>query len=346
MHPELLELGPRELGPAGPILSLSPGEAALLAPDHPFLQHGEWRAFAGFERGTLGARLVASIDPRQSSNGMVVGCIGFATASDEGTPAPRGPATARVLAAALGWLRGRRVSAIRCPVQFSTWYGHRAITDGFPDQEGAPAFFLEPRSDRGLVDLLLANGFVPAHRAVSYAVDPEAVIGSARSTLGRLRRAGLDDRPFRAASLEEELRLLHRLSSDTFRASWGFSEISLDEFGTIYRPLADLADPELVRILETADGQPVGFGFAMPDGADRPGSGRFIVKSLGLLPVARRRYPGAGVGLAALVHRAASDRGYAGGIHALMTEGSMAHRLSMRWGTRLRSYATFVRVFR
>jgi len=343
MHPELLELDPGELGPAAPILSLSPGEAALLAPDHPFLQHGEWRAFAAFHGGTLTARLVASIDPRQASHGRAVGCIGFANVSDEEASAPSGTATEPVLAAAVGWLRERRVGVIRCPVQFSTWYGHRAITGSFPDSGGAPAFLLEPRSDRSLVDLLLASDFAPAHRAVSYAVDPEIVIVSARPALGRLYRAGLADRPLRASSLEEELRLLHRLSIDIFRGSWGFSEISIDEFGAMYRPLAHFADPELVRVLETADGHPIGFAFAMPDDAGLPGAGRFIVKSLGLLPEMRRRYPGAGAGLAALIHLAARDRGYDGGIHALMAQDSMAHRLSMRWGTQLRSYATFAR---
>jgi hypothetical protein len=68
------------------------------------------------------------------------------------------------------------------------------------------------------------------------------------------------------------------------------------------------------------------------------------VKTLGVLAEARRRHPGAGAGLTALIHQAARDRGYVGGIHALMAHGSMAHRLSMKWGTQIRSYATFERV--
>jgi hypothetical protein len=235
------------------------------------------------------------------------------------------------------------VQLIRCPVQLSTWYGHRTVTDGFPNSGGAPAFLLEPRSDRALVDLLLAGDFAPAHRAVSYVVDPDTVIAGSRPALDRLCRAGLVDRPIRAAVLEDELRLLHRLSLGIFRGSWGFSEISFEEFGAMYRPLARMADLELVRVLETDAGDPLGFAFAMPSDPASPGSGPFIVKSLGLIPEAARRYPGAGVGLTALIHGAARDRGHLGGIHALMAEDSMAHRLSMRWGTRLRSYATFAR---
>jgi hypothetical protein len=228
-------------------------------------------------------------------------------------------------------------------VQFSTWYGHRAIVDDFPDEGGAPAFAMEPQNGRALVDLLLASGFAPTHRAVSVAVRSGAVIDSGKPILDRLRRAGWRDRPLRPSRLEDELRLLHRLSGDIFRDSWGFSEISLDEFSALYRPVARLADAGLVRLPVDADGHPIGFAFALPSGPGPTGAPGFVVKTLGLLPEALRRYPGAGPGLTTLVHQAARDRGYRDGIHALMTDGSMAHRMSLHWGTQFRSYATFER---
>jgi hypothetical protein len=68
-----------------------------------------------------------------------------------------------------------------------------------------------------------------------------------------------------------------------------------------------------------------------------------VVKTIGVLPEERRRCPGIGAALAALVHGLAQERGYRVGIHAWMTEGSVAHRTSSHWGTWLRSYATFER---
>jgi hypothetical protein len=344
MHPELLDLGPTDVSSAAPVLLLSPGEATLLAPDHPFLRYGEWRAFAAVDRGKLAARLVASIDPRQVSGGRAVGCVGFVRLGNPGAAAPSAAAEP-ALAAAVSWLRERRVGSILCPVQFSTWYGHRAITGGYPDSGGEPAFPLEPGNDRSLVDLLLASGFVPAHRAVSYILDPEVVVADARPALDRLRRAGLADRPLRSSRIEKELSLLHCLSTEVFRGSWSFSEISEEEFVAIYRPLSRRADPELVRIVEIADGRSVGFAFALPEEQGGPGTGRFVVKSLGLIPEMLRRHPGAGAGLIALIHQAALARGYTRGIHALMAEGCVAHRLSVRWGARIRSYTTFGREF-
>jgi hypothetical protein len=343
MRPELIELGPGDLRSSAGVLALSPGEAALLAPDHPFLRYGEWRVFASMQGNELLARFVASVDPRQSADGRAVGCIGLVRLDSPGAPAKSRTGARLALRAAVDWLGNRRIDRVRCPVQFSTWYGHRAVTSGFPESGGPPAFAMEPRSGSSLIDLLAATGFVPVHRAVSYAVDPEAVLAGSGPALDRLRRAGLADRPLALSRLEDELILLHRLSMESFRGSWGFSEISTDEFAALYRPISRLADPELVRILETAGGEPAGFAFALPDSPSTPGAGRFVVKSLGLLHEILRRHPGAGAGLTARVHRVALDRGCARGIHALMAEGSAAERLSKHWGTRVRSYATFGR---
>jgi hypothetical protein len=344
MSHEFLGFGPSDIGPAAAVLSLSTGEAALLAPDHPFLRFGDWRAFAVLEQGVLVARLVASIDPRQRTTRGAIGCIGFIHLCP-GSPqsSPTRVASERVLAAAIGWLRDRGVRVVRSPVQFSTWYGHRAIVSDFPDEGGQPGFPMEPANGAALVELLLAAGFTPAHRAVSLAVRSDAVIDSGGPILERLRRAGWRDRPLRPRWLEDELRLLHRLSVEIFRDSWAFSELSLDEFSALYRPMAGRADAGLIRIPIDADGQALGFGFALPSGPGPGGAPGFVVKTLGLVPDTLRRYLGAGPGLTALVHRAARDLGYGDGIHALMTEGSMAHRMSLHWGTQLRSYATFDR---
>lgn len=337
MRTELLEADAGSLAPLEDLLALTPGERALLSPRHPFLRNGSWRAFAAMVDGRLAARVVASVDVRQRSMAGQVGCVGFAFLGDRAAAVP----VARdVLERASAWLRARGAGAVRFPVQLSTWYGHRAVTGSFPAVGGAAPFFLEPANDRRLVDLARAARFRPAHHAVSYAVTAEAVIASAAHALERLRSAGLRDRALRPADLDEELGLLYRLSTEIFRGSWAFSEISLEEFDLLYRPMAERIEPELVRILETRSGDAVGFAFAAPD----PGDPRqLVVKTLGVTAEAVRRYPGSGAGLTALLHLAARGQGYERAVHALMAEGSGAHRLSRRWGTQLRTYATYER---
>lgn len=347
MPAESLELGPPDIDAAAGVLSLSPAEAALLRADHPFLRYGDWRVFAALQAGTAVARLVASVDPRQRAAPGNVGCIGFVALEGSRSPSPAVRASAeRLINAALRWLDERRVAVVRCPVQLATTYGHRAITAGSPEDGGAPAFPLEPRDGRALVDLLRKTGFDPAHVAVSCAVSSDAVLASTNRVIERLRRAGWEDLQFDVARLDDELALLHRLSLEAFRESWGFSEISFAEFRALYEPAARHADPELVRIARDRDGRPLGFGFAVPDHPKPTGSTGIVVKTLAVAPGVSRRYPGAGPGLTAMVHRAALERGFQDGVHALMAKGSNGHRFSMRWGTQIREYATFERALR
>ena len=347
-HPvsrDLLTVDPGELASAASAIALTRDEGALLAPDHPFLAYGTWRGFAlAAPEGPI-ARVVASIDPRQRSSAGAVGCIGFVRLDPDVSRNGSAWASAvAVVTAAAQWLAASGVAVIRAPVQLSTWYGHRAVTDSFPAEGGAPPFPLEPRTDRQLVDLLVATGFEPVHRAVSYAVRSDDVLASGDPIVARLFRIGWHDRALQLEALDDELRLLHGLSREIFAGSWASSDMSFDEFAALYRPLAKIVDPELVRIALDGDERPIGFAFLIPAGA-RPAGSTFVLKTLGIVPNARRSV-GAGVALAAIAHRAAVARGYRDGVHALMTEGSMAHRTSMRWGSRIRSYATFERALR
>lgn len=321
---------------------LDPGPDPRLAPDHPFLRTGTWRAFvAGY--GPDEARVVASVDPRQRATAGQVGAIGFlATRSDLGVPAV-GEAMRSALAAAMSWLAGMGAAVVRCPMQFSTWYGHRAMTSGFPEDGGPPPFRMEPRNGRVLPGILVTSGFHTVHAAASYAVPADRWIEGARLGESRPRSAGFHDRPIRLDHVDEELRTIHAISSAAFRGSWGFSDIALDEFLSIYWPMVRLADPDLARIAESPDGRPVGFVFAFADPSTRPGEpdARFVVKSVAVLPEVRRVAPGLGVGLAVVVHRLAAARGYPVAIHACVADGAFTQRISARWGERFRTYATF-----
>jgi hypothetical protein len=326
------------LAAAAAWLAVSPSEALLLAPSQPFLRYGCWRAFVAVRAGQPAARLVASLDPRQRSADGPIGAIGFLAECGDAE------ALEAAFDAAESWLRAGGAALVRCPLQLTTWFGHRTVTDSFAGQGGPPPFALEPSGSPALVELLERRGFSAAHRAVSHLVEHDAAIAGARRGLERLEAGEFRHRPLDLGRLEAELGLLHRLVSATFNTSWGYSPISLDEFASLYRPLAGLVDPALVRFVEDADGQAVGFLFTLPADFGRGAAlecGPIVIKTLGVLPEARRGCPGLGNGLLAVVHQFAAERGYPRAIHALMAEGSYAQRTSAGWGSRLRTYATF-----
>jgi hypothetical protein len=340
------------LAPDASTLAPTRTEHDLLRPDHPFLSFGAWWGFVACRRGQPRARLVASVDPRQRAAGRPVGVLGFFAGVDDHE------ALATALEAAEGWLRDHGARVVRGPVQFSTWFGHRAMTAGFPAAGGAPVFPFEPANPPALAHLLAGAGYRPAHRAVSHLVSHERVLAGTQRGVNRMRAAGFRERPLDLARLECELGLLHTLALEIFRDSWGYSATSRAEFTAFFAPLARHVDPELVRIAEDPEGRAVGFVLALPaslgnpDGLPRahivasggPASA-VVLKTLGVLPDIRRRCPGLGSALTAIVHEVARRDGYTHGIHALMAEGSYAQRTSAGWGHRLRAYATFERDF-
>ncbi|HEX7950262.1 MAG TPA: hypothetical protein VF494_07920 [Candidatus Limnocylindrales bacterium] len=336
----------------GRVRDLGPGELdwsadQRLAPDHPFLRHGTWRAFVAGDP-PQDVRVVASVDPRQQSAAGQVGAIGFIASRGASRSSVSRPTIRAAVAAAESWLVAGGCSVARCPVQFSTWYGHRVMTDGFPAQGGVAPFPMEPAAIPGLAEAMDEAGFRVAHVAGSYRIEAERWIEEARLGEALMRASGFRDRAVRVDRLDQELQTIHAISIAAFRRSWGFSDIALDEFLSIYRPLLRLVDPALVRLADSPDGRSVGFAFAYADPAvpgGRPDA-RFIVKSVAVLPEVRRASPGIGTGLAVAVHRLAAARGYPIAIHACTANDAYTQRVSARSGERFRSYATYEKALR
>jgi hypothetical protein len=336
----------------GRVREIRPGELDTwpdrrLASDHPFLRTGTWRAFvAGDTRDEV--RIVASIDPRQQCPAGQVGAIGFIAARGDLRAPAVGAAMRSAFAGAERWLGARGATVVRCPVQFSTWYGHRAMTDGFPELGGPPPFPMEPTNGPGLAELLLADGFAVAHAAASYRVPVDRWIERGRLGEDLMRSSGIRDRPIRMDRVDDDLRAVHAISTAAFRRNWGFSDIGLDEFLSIYRPLMPLVDPDMVRLADLPDGRSVGFIFAFPDPWPGPGDpgARVIAKSVAVLPEVTRMSPGVGTGLAVAVHRIAAARGYSSAVHACVADDAYSQRVSARSGERFRSYAAFEKSLR
>lgn len=313
--------------------------AALRSGSHPFLAFGRTEEVEVARPAGI-TRLIASVDSRQAGPDGPIGSIGFLEVDADTM------AFDRALDAADRWLRGLGVVDVRCPVNLSTWYGHRTIVESFPELGGAPPFPLEPSGAPWLPARLAANGFRPDSRGVATLVPNDRAIAATAPSLERALDAGYRDRPIEPRSAAAELDLLHGLSSTIFATAAGFSPISREEFHALYGPLVDIVDPALVRIMEDPAGEPVGFVFAVTDRGgphSYASAAQFVLKTIGVLPAARRAFPGLGWAMVSRVHALAEERGFGVGIHAVAAESSYSARFSARWGTRIRRYASFRR---
>jgi GNAT superfamily N-acetyltransferase len=325
-------------------LALNRWERALLDPAHPFLRIGTHATFLAYRGETPVARVVAGLDPRQIAGSGPVGSIGFVAHTGDADALRCAVADAEI------WLAANGAGVMRCPVQLSTWFGHRLALGV---ATCAPPYPMEPADVPGLAAVLADLGYAPAHRATSHVVEHAEPIAYGRRDAHRMERAGFRDRPLDPGCLALELAAMHRVAGAAFAQSWGFHPISLAEFTALYLPFASGCDPELVRIVESGDGEPVGFAFAYPGPSSRlgeriditeQGERRFVLKSIAVLPDATGH--GIGPALIATIHRIARARGYAAGIHALVAEGSSTQRTSARWAKPFRHYATFERRIR
>ena len=260
-----------------------------------------------------------------------IGHVAWATADDG----------AALLDAALGRLRAEGVRRALGPIDGSTWFAYRVVTDAAPDGgEAAPPFFLEPWPPPAVAAAFDQVGFAPVAHYLSARADalPDESAPLA-DDLRQLAHVGVTIRPFRPDDAEAELRALHPLLLDAFADNAFYAPLDLDRFLALYRPLLAHVDPDLVLVAEAA-GRPVGVVLAVPDLAQRARGEAVDTVVLKTLAVASdRRGEGLGGVLARAVQEAARGKGYTAAVHALMHVDNASLRISRRFGGAIRRYA-------
>jgi GNAT superfamily N-acetyltransferase len=260
-----------------------------------------------------------------------IGHVDWATEADGAT----------LLAAALDRLRAEGVDRVVGPLDGSTWFGYRVVTDPAPDG-GEPAlpFALEPWPPAVVGSAFEAAGFGPVDHYLSSRVDalPDE---SARldAEMEELADGLLTIRAFQIDVAEAELRALHPLLLEAFAENPYYAPLDVDRFLALYQPLLAQVDPDLVLVAEQ-EGWPVGVVLAVPDAAQAARGeavDTVVVKTLAVAPETRGR--GLGGALVRAVQEAARAKGYRSAIHALMHTENDSVKISRHLGRPIRRYA-------
>lgn len=309
------------------------------------------KALSWQSSGRVLARTVARVSPAlRDANGGPVGMLGFFEAED----APE--EVARLLSAGIEWLHDQGVRTIVGPIDGDTWHRYRFNVGPFD----RPPFLMEPYNKPYYGGLWERAGFEPLESYYSMVVDDAHAAGD---SLAMIHRRVLDRgyrlRPLEVARFDREMEVIYRLSTAIFAENFLYEDISLDDFLAMYRPFRALIDPELVWIAETAEGEPVGFLFAVIDyyaaaAAMRGGDGllarlRFLMnrrradavnmKSLGVL--AGHRRSGLGAALACECYYTILRKGFRRANLCLIREGNPSGRLDGGRGAVSRRYVLY-----
>jgi ribosomal protein S18 acetylase RimI-like enzyme len=200
-----------------------------------------------------------------------IGLVGFFSA----TSPEESDAAKRVLQACAAWLRERGATAVRGPVDGSTWGNYRFIVDGseagtFRGEPSHPAYYVDLWRDAGAREC--------AHYGSYWMKDPAAIVEKMAARAAELRGVRL-----RAANLAD-LPIIHALAMRGFSDAFMFSPISMGELAQLY---AGGRTDGAIAYLAYLDGTPVGFVYCFE--AELPRGRIGIAKTIAVVPEARDR---------------------------------------------------------
>lgn len=232
----------------------------LLSPENPFFRYGEMRSFLVSEGGRALGRCSAIVNRELRHQGEPVGLVGFFECRDDPD------AAARVVGAAVEWLRERGLRHLVGPMSFGIWHSsYRLMTRGF---DRTP-FLGEPYNPTYYPELFARLGWTPLARWYSWDLDEfhlQAMLAGAEAMKSQ---AVLDEgyrmEPLRLDRFGEDLRRLHRLMIDAFRENLCFTPIPEDEFEALFGGMKLVVIPSLVPFVLSPKGETIAAAYLYPD---------------------------------------------------------------------------------
>ncbi|RME35497.1 MAG: hypothetical protein D6793_07200 [Thermoflexia bacterium] len=228
-----------------------------------FFRHGEAQAFLAREGREVVGTVVAFIDHRANEYlGKAVGGFGFFEVVEDFSVA------AALLDAACQWLREHGVSVLRGPMNFSQ-SDHGGVLIAGADcppvmlQSHTPPYyatFLEQYGMEKHADFYAYRIFRHQIGENLEYVPPEILhVAEAAQRVSRVSLRQINLREW-----DREVRIIWHLFNETLKHFPDYVPMAEEEFTAMANSLRAVIDPEMALVAEI-DGEPVGFGVAIPD---------------------------------------------------------------------------------
>lgn len=210
------------------------------------------------------------------------------------------------------------------PIDGNTWRRYRVVTDAGDTQP----FPLEPTNPSWWGPAFEDAGFAMCEQYWSGARRLESAVGS----VARVVPDGIVLRSIRKERLADELAAVYELVVEAFAANPLFTPVPLDQFLSMYTPLAGLMDPRLSLIAERSS--PVGLTLCMPADASR-----IVLKTIAV----GKQERGTGLGRLLMDEVAARGRtfGYDSLVYALMHDDNRSSDMVKTIADPIRRYALY-----
>ncbi len=232
---------------------------------HPFYEFSRLALFNAWRGDQLVGRIGAIDNPRHNeTHSDKVGFFGFFEVEND-------PEAAQALFDTAGeWLRARGKDAIRGPANPSVNDEYGMLVDGF---DSAPVILM-PYNPSYYVNLIETSGFEKAMGLLAWYV-PTTVYGGAKGDklpekLVRVvravrRRYGYTIRPLNLRNFDDEVEKIKIVYRSAWEKNWGAIPMTDHEIEHLAAGLKQMADPDLVFIVEDREGQVAGISLSLPD---------------------------------------------------------------------------------
>ena len=235
---------------------------------NPFFEYGEVELFLARRGRDLVGRIAAIRNPRHMEvHGTKEGFFGlFECVNDAGI-------ARALLDTAAAWLRGRGMTAMLGPANFSANQDWGLLVDGFD----TPPAIMMPHNPPYYQGLLEACGLTKAKDLYAFELSsstqpPEKVVRIAEKMR---QREGITVRPVNMKDLAAEVERIRAIYNSAWEKNWCFVPVTDAEFDHLAKDLKTIVRPELALMAEVK-GEPVAFSLTVPDAnqAIRAANGR------------------------------------------------------------------------
>jgi len=226
-------------------------------------------------------------------------------------------AGSQVLRSACHELIARGCDAVVGPMDGSTWFRYRLITERGSD----PPFFLEPDHPPEWLDHFRAARFRPfSHYLSARITDLNKLDPRMDRVARRMDQLGIQITSLGDHDLQDHLLQIHQLCLRSFAPNFLYIPLDQERFLALYKPVFPYIEPQLIQLAYDSD-RLVGFAFALPDWAQQQRGDpidTLVIKTVAVWP--GRRYAGLGNLLAQRCQQIGRSLGMNSAIHALMHE--------------------------
>lgn len=164
---------------------------------------------------------------------------------------------------AKSWLKQKGLEAMRGPISPSLNDQCGMLTKGFD----SPPVFLMLYNPPYYNDLTLNYGHYLEQELVAWYIDQNLID---KDRLGRianlvLKREKVKLRHINMKDFTNEIKRIKEIYNAAWEKNWGFVPMTDKEFDTLAEGFSQVADPDLIYIIEDADKKPVAFSLSLPD---------------------------------------------------------------------------------